>query len=61
MIGNWPLRCTSKTREETRQRWKLVADFMKKEFANLDGFVLFDTTNRYQINLPNGWDNIDLK
>jgi len=34
---------------------------MKKEFANLDGFVLFDTTNRYQINLPNGWDNIDLK
>ena len=50
-----------KTKEERRNQWKLIADYMKKEFANLDGFVVFDSTNRYQINLPNGWDNIDLK
>jgi hypothetical protein len=27
----------------------------------LDGFVVFDSQNRYQINFPNGWKNIDLK
>lgn len=29
--------------------------YMRKEFTNLDGFVVYDSTNRYQINLPNGW------
>lgn len=50
-----------KTKEETRKRWMLIAGYMKKEYSNLDGFVVFDSTNRYQINLPNGWDNLDLK
>ena|SRR5258708_33335875 len=50
-----------KTKEEYRKKWKLIADYMKKEFSNLDGLVVFDSTNRYQINLPNGWGNIDLK
>jgi hypothetical protein len=50
-----------KTKEEYRKKWKLIADYMKKEFSNLDGFGVFDSTNRYQINLPNGWRNIDLK
>jgi hypothetical protein len=49
------------TKEEYRKKWRLIADYMKREFPNLDGFVVFDSTNRYQINLPNGWDNIDLK
>lgn len=50
-----------KVKEEYRKKFKLIADYIKKEFPNLDGFVVFDTTNRYQINLPNGWDNIKLK
>jgi hypothetical protein len=50
-----------KTKEEHRRRVKLIADYVRKEYSNLDGFVLFDNTNRYQINLPNGWDNFDLK
>ncbi|MGO9094051.1 MAG: hypothetical protein ACLQGV_02415 [Bryobacteraceae bacterium] len=50
-----------RTKEEHRKKWKLIADYMKKELPNLDGFVVFDSANRYQINLPNGWDNIDLR
>jgi hypothetical protein len=50
-----------KTKEEQRKRWTLIADYMKNQLPNFDGFIVFDSTNRYQINLPNGWDNIDLK
>ncbi len=50
-----------KTKEEHRQRANRIADFVKMEYSNLDGFVLFDGTNRYQINLPNGWDSFSLK
>jgi len=46
-----------KTSEEWQRRSKLVADYIKREFPNLGGFVVFDNINRYQINLPNGWDN----
>ena len=49
-----------KTKQEQRERWKLIADYLNKELTNLDGFVVFDSTNRFQINLP-GWSNIDLE
>jgi len=26
-------------------------------FTNLDGFVLFDTMNKYEIDFPSGWEN----
>jgi hypothetical protein len=36
------------------RRAKLAA-YVAKEMPNLDGFVLFDEANRYQINFPKGW------
>jgi len=50
-----------KSKDDHRRRWKLIADFMKTNLSNLDGFVIFDPERRYQIDLPNGWDNIDLQ
>lgn len=49
------------TKGDQRRQWQVIANFMKKEMPNLNGFVTFDTVNRYQIELPNGWDNLDLK
>jgi hypothetical protein len=46
-----------KSYDDFRARRKRLADYAKKEFGNFDGFTLFDTVNRYQINLPNGLDN----
>jgi hypothetical protein len=34
---------------------KEVENYMSSQLTNLDGFELFDTTNRYQILLPAGW------
>ena len=34
---------------------KELRQLVEKRFSNLDGFVLFDHRNRYQINLPKGW------
>jgi hypothetical protein len=33
-----------------------VAAFVTKELNNLNGFVLMDDSTRYQIDIPNGWD-----
>jgi hypothetical protein len=33
-----------------------IAKYLKNKLSNLDGFVLYDQTNRYEIVLPNGWD-----
>jgi hypothetical protein len=35
--------------------WKLVFWRVNEKMANLVGFVLFDETNRYEIDLPKGW------
>ena len=44
------------TRKEEREQYrKELEAYANKEFSNLDGFVLFDEVNRYQINLPKGW------
>jgi hypothetical protein len=46
---NWPAQIdAATTANEFRQ---LVA----RDIAGLDGFVLFDETTHYQINLPSGW------
>jgi len=50
-----------RTQEELRKKRKLIADYMKKQLYNLDGFVVLDSANRYLITLPNGWDNFDPK
>ncbi len=39
-------------RKEYRAR---VASYVSKDLSNLDGFVIFDEKNRYQISLPAGW------
>lgn len=49
------------TRANRDKRRKAIADYLNEEFTNLDGFVVFDLQNRYQINFPNGWKTMDLK
>lgn len=44
------------TLEERKQFRTDVAKYITNEFKNLDGFVLFDTTNRYEIDFPTGWE-----
>jgi hypothetical protein len=44
----WPARMDSKSEERIRH---LVSD----EVGDIDGFVLFDGSARYQIDLPGGW------
>jgi len=44
----WPGRMDSKSQDRIR---RLVAD----EVDDIDGFVLFDGSTRYQIDLPGGW------
>jgi hypothetical protein len=49
------------TKEDRRKRRKAIADYMATEANNLAGFVLFDTENRYRIDFPGGWKNMDSK
>jgi hypothetical protein len=42
--------------EERRQYKAGVARYVADTFSNLDGFVLFDTTTRYEIDFPTGWE-----
>ena len=32
-----------------------LSELVAPEFGNLDGFVIFDKSNRYQIECPRGW------
>jgi hypothetical protein len=41
--------------EEQGNFRKALAGYVSKEMGNVDGFVVFDETNRYQINFPKGW------
>jgi hypothetical protein len=43
------------TRAEREQYSKKIEAYANKEWSNLDGFVLFDETARYQIEFPKGW------
>ena len=40
---------------DREKRSKTIAEFAKKEMANLDGFVLFDEARRYEIDFPRSW------
>jgi hypothetical protein len=48
------------TKAESRRQWKIIADILKQKLPNLNGFVILDVEQRYEIDFPNGWDNIDL-
>jgi hypothetical protein len=60
-LNNWVLPKRFGPSEEHSKRRKLIEDYMKKEFYDFDGFVVFDSANRYEIDLPSGWANIDQK
>jgi hypothetical protein len=32
-----------------------VCKYVTEEFGNLDGFVMLDELNRYEVDMPNGW------
>ena len=49
------------TKEDYRRRQRIIANVLKEKLPNLNGFVIFDTMQRYEIVFPNGWDNIGLK
>jgi hypothetical protein len=34
---------------------KQISPFVDRRLSEIDGFVLFDPTNRYKIDFPNGW------
>lgn len=34
---------------------KQLSAFIDRRLAEIDGFVLFDPTNRYKVDFPNGW------
>jgi hypothetical protein len=49
------------TKEEYRHQQQVLAEAIKKDLSNLNGFVIFDLVNRYEIDFPNGWDDIEHK
>jgi len=34
---------------------KVATAFIDRRLAEIDGFALFDPTNRYKVDFPNGW------
>lgn len=44
------------TADERKQYTTDVAKYIAQELSNLDGFVLFDTLRRYEIDFPSGWE-----
>lgn len=43
------------TADERKEFREELATYIETEITNLDGFVLFDRTHRYQIIFPKGW------
>jgi len=43
------------SKEERQAYGKAISAYVNEKFGNLNGFVLFDEANRYQINFPKGW------
>jgi hypothetical protein len=41
--------------EERRTFRKELEKYVVTEMGNLNGFVLFDNNNRYEIDFPRGW------
>ena len=46
---------SSSTRDEWHKYYLELTAHVTKTMSNLDGFVLFDENNRYEVELPNGW------
>jgi hypothetical protein len=46
---------SSSTLDERHKYYAEVAAYVTKRLSNLNGFVLFDESNRYQVDLPSGW------
>ena len=44
------------TAEESQRYAAAVESYVTGKLSNLDGFVLFDTNNRYEIEFPSGWE-----
>lgn len=45
----------SASTDEQREYRKGIGKYLKKEAGNLDGFELFDSGHRYEIDFPAGW------
>ncbi len=43
------------TKEERQSHREQIAKWLNEKAGNLNGFVLFDKRNRYEITLPKGW------
>jgi len=41
--------------EQKSKDEKQLSVFVDRRLAEIDGFVLFDPTNRYKVDFPNGW------
>jgi hypothetical protein len=53
----YSVKLKEKANSEERKLYQTgVTKFVSEELPNLDGFVLFDNTNRYEIDFPNGWE-----
>jgi len=55
----YPVRETNVPTSEERKQYKTdVAKYVANKLSNLDGFVLFDTMHRYEIDFPSGWEKL---
>jgi hypothetical protein len=52
----YPEHDRQETSDELYEHRSKVAKYVAKEATNLDGFVLFDTTSKYEIDFPSGWE-----
>ena len=52
----YPEHDKEETTDERHEHNRKVAAFLAKDATNLDGFVLFDTGNKYEIDFPSGWE-----
>ena len=43
------------SRDARKEHREALKTYVNKEMRNLDGFVVFDESHRYQIELPRGW------
>lgn len=49
------------SRDEQHDWQTKVAKFVVKQMGNLSGFVIMDDANRYEIDLPSGWEKRSLE
>jgi hypothetical protein len=47
----------NETDEERSQRLSEVASYVSQKWSNLGGFAFFDSSERYEIDFPSGWEH----